>query len=188
MSPRLPAVVSSSSVSFSAVEPQHERHPAPDPEHLSLVASLSRPWEVPCVSAFLAHHKQVPRLSSPAVQSISPRWGTARYCAKKAIGERRSVGVTSNPAAFVGKRVLLMEVCSSRSCPTNMGSKASTISSSSPACETKASGGTKQHSKDKGATDHGRCGGDSACACRGVPVPQIMEVFVVPQLRRKSWR
>ena len=37
------------------------------------------------------------------------------------------------------------------------------------------------------ATDHGRCGGDSACAClrggdRGVPAPQIMEVFVVPQI------
>ena len=37
------------------------------------------------------------------------------------------------------------------------------------------------------ATDHGRCGEDSACAClrgadRGVPVPQIMEVFFVPQI------
>ena len=37
------------------------------------------------------------------------------------------------------------------------------------------------------ATDHGRCGGDSACACLrgadcGVPVPHIMEVLVVPQI------
>ena len=37
------------------------------------------------------------------------------------------------------------------------------------------------------ATDHGLRGGDSACAClsgadRGVPMPQIMEVFVVPPI------
>ena len=41
-----------------------------------------------------------------------------------------------------------METCSSRSCPTNMGIKASTMSSSSCVRETKASGGTTQQSKD----------------------------------------
>ena len=29
--------------------------------------------------------------------------------------------MTSNPPAFLGKRTLLMETCSNRSCPTNMG-------------------------------------------------------------------
>ena len=39
---------------------------------------------------------------------------TARYCAKKAIGDRWCIGVTSNPPAFLGKRILLIETCSQR--------------------------------------------------------------------------
>ena len=73
----LPAAVSSLSVCFSAVELQHGRHPAPDPEHLSLAASLFHPWSVPCVSTFLAHLwrlPQAPRFLCPVVQSISPHW------------------------------------------------------------------------------------------------------------------
>ena len=72
----------------------------------------------------------------------------ARYFARKAIGDRRSVDVASNSPAFLGNRILLMAACLSWSCPTNKGNKASTISSSSCAYEARASGGTTQQSND----------------------------------------
>ena len=78
MLPPLPAAGFSLSVSFSEVEPQHGRHPAPDLEHLtrhrihdqSLAFQLAHLWRL----------QQVPRFSSLVVQSIPPHWGpTARY-------------------------------------------------------------------------------------------------------------
>ena len=54
----------------------------------------------------------------------------------------------SNPPAFLGKRILFMETCSSRSCPTNKGIKASTISLSSCAYEATWRQ-ERQQSKDK---------------------------------------
>ena len=73
----------------------------------------------------------------------------ARFCARNAISDRRSIDVASNPPAYLGNRILLMVACSSRSSPTKKGNRASTISSSSCAYEARASGGTTQQSNDK---------------------------------------
>ena len=131
---------------LSAAKPQLGRHPAPGPGHLSLAASLFHPWSVPCASTFLVHLRRlqrVPRSLSPVSPSILPHWGRlpGTVPGRPSVTGGSSVW-PSNPPAFLGKRILFMETCSSRSCPTNKGIKASTISLSSCAYEAMASGET----------------------------------------------
>ena len=98
--------------------------------HRSVVHRWTHVFQFSCASLATAS------ASSPKVSiacgpvDLATLGATGRCCAKNTIGRRRSVGVTSNPPAFLGKRTLLMEACSSLSCPTNVGNKESTISSS----------------------------------------------------------
>ena len=148
MLPLLPAAVTSLPDSSSLGEPPRGEHPVLGLESPILAASHSRPLRCPCVSVLSAHLwllPRVPKLPSIVVQLIWPRWeqspGTVP---RKASGERRSIGVTSNPPALLGKLTVLMEAC------TNMGNKASIISSSSCAYEARASGGDNATVKGQG--------------------------------------
>ena len=137
-------------------------------------------------------------------QSILPHWGRlpGTVPGKPSVSGGESV-VTSDLPASLGKRILLMDTCSSQFCPSNMGHKASTISSSSCAYEARASRGTtvkgqgivqdngnhfsRQYSKSAShirqipsARTHTFCNLSLAGSCSpSLAVPKIMRPFRV---------
>ena len=81
----------------------------------------SRQGTQPCIFQLLWHFQLFVAASTSPRVSIARRpfvlvtlGAIARYCARKAIGERRCIGVTSKSPAFLGKRILLTEACSTK--------------------------------------------------------------------------
>ena len=89
------------------------------------LSSIDRPSRLSLSCASLAASTSPSVSIARTPEAFATLGAIARYCARKAIGERRSVDVASNPPASLGNRILLMVACSSRSCPTNKGDKAS---------------------------------------------------------------
>ena len=71
----------------------------------SALSWIGKPMFLSTVCAPLAA-SMCPKVSiTPRPVDFATLGTVARYCAKKAIGERRSVGVTSDPPAFFNKRI-----------------------------------------------------------------------------------
>ena len=125
MWPLLPAAVSSEPASCSVGGPPRGQLPGLGSESPHLAASLSRPLRGPRVSGVSQHLWLPPRVPEVSIArspvDLAMLGAMARYCARKAISERRSIDKTLNPLSFLGSRMPWMVVCSSRSCPTKKG-------------------------------------------------------------------
>ena len=69
------------------------------------LSSIERSTSFTCIYNSLSFHRSWPCRFRHAGREQGGE-GFAKHCAKRAIGERKSIGVTSNPPAFLGNRIL----------------------------------------------------------------------------------
>ena len=92
------------------------------------LSSIERPMCFSSSCASLAAPTSPKVLVACGPVDLATLEAAARYCARKAIGERRSVGVTSNPPSFLGGSIFFMENVLKSVLSQNQASKASAIS------------------------------------------------------------